>query len=213
MILSIIGNSICLALTDYSDEDNLTIWNQRLGLADNIFTIYYIAEAVFKILAFGFIVHKRSYLRDPWNVIDFIVVVIGIISLVPNFPNLKALRIFRVLRPLRSINAVPTMKRLVSTLLLSLPQMGYLVSFLLFFITVFAILGMQIFARDLYSRCRLTNEPIVVNNGTSWEWPIDPTQERPCGGFYECSTGTYCHSLLEKNLPLSLDKVQEWDQI
>lgn len=80
-------------------------------------------------------------MRDPWNVIDFVVVVIGIISLIPNFPNLKSLRILRIFRPLRSINAVPSIKRLVSTLLMSLPQMGYLVSFLLFFITIFAILG------------------------------------------------------------------------
>ncbi len=127
-----------------------------------------------KIIAFGFIIHKRSYLRDPWNVIDFIVVVIGIISLIPEFPNLKSLRIMRVLRPLRSINAVPSMKRLVQTLLMSLPQMGYLVSFLLFFITVFAILGMQLFARDLYSRCRLTDEPFLDKNG-KWQWPFDPT--------------------------------------
>ena len=66
------------------------------------------------------------------------------------------------------------MKRLVQTLLMSLPQMGYLVSFLLFFITVFAILGMQLFARDLYARCRLTDVPIQDLNG-KWSWPIDPT--------------------------------------
>jgi len=86
-----------------------------------VFTVYYIIEACLKIIGFGFIMHKLSYLRDRWNVIDFIVVVIGVISLIPNFPNLKSLRIMRVLRPLRSINAVPSMKRLVKTLLMSLP--------------------------------------------------------------------------------------------
>ena len=92
-----------------------------MDLADRVFTIMYIFEAAIKILAFGFIVHKKSYLRDPWNVIDFVVVVIGIISLVPNLPNLKSLRILRIFRPLRSINAVPSIKRLVATLLMSLP--------------------------------------------------------------------------------------------
>jgi hypothetical protein len=115
------ANSICLALTDYSDDNNLTIWNKRLDTIDQVFTLYYIVEASLKIIAFGFIVHKKSYLRDPWNVIDFIVVAIAIISLIPDFPNLKSLRIMRVLRPLRSINAVPSMKRLVQTLLMSLP--------------------------------------------------------------------------------------------
>lgn len=141
MILSILGNSICLAMNDFEDDNNLTLWNQRLDVADQIFTYIYTAEAVLKIIAFGFILHKKSYLRDPWNVLDFIVVIIGLISLFPQVPNLKSLRNMRLLRPLRSINAVPSMKRLVSTLLLSLPQIGYLVSFQLFFITVFAILG------------------------------------------------------------------------
>lgn len=163
-----------------------------LDKVDQGFTVVYATEAILKIIAFGFIFHKRSYLRDPWNVLDFLVVIIGIISLIPSVPNLKSLRTMRVLRPLRSINAVPSMKRLVATLLLSLPQMGYLVSLVLFFIGVFAILGMQMFARDLYYRCRTTDFPI--NNFT--EWPIDETQQRVCGGIYECSADTYCHALI-----------------
>jgi hypothetical protein len=150
MILSIIGNSICLALTDYNDDTNQTEWNQKLDLADQIFTYVYTAEALLKIIAFGFFIHRASYLRDPWNILDFIVVIVGLISLLPTVPNLKSMRNMRLLRPLRSINAIPSMKRLVATLLKSLPNMGYLVGFQLFFITIFAILGMQIFARDLY---------------------------------------------------------------
>jgi Ion transport protein len=94
-----------------------------------------------KIIAFGFIVHKKAYLRDGWNILDFAVVIVGLISLIPEVPNLKSLRVMRILRPLRSINAVPSMKRQVATLLRSLPRMGYVASLLLFFISVSAILG------------------------------------------------------------------------
>lgn len=38
-----------------------------------IFTV----ECVLKIIAFGFVLHKDSYLRSMWNVLDFIVVVTG----------------------------------------------------------------------------------------------------------------------------------------
>ncbi|KIH56309.1 hypothetical protein ANCDUO_13510, partial [Ancylostoma duodenale] len=34
-------------------------------------------ECVLKIIAFGFIAHKGSYLRSGWNIMDFIVVVSG----------------------------------------------------------------------------------------------------------------------------------------
>jgi len=86
-----------------------------------VFTVVYTGEAVFKILGMGFVMHKNSYLRDYWNILDFTVVLIGLISILPNIPNLKALRTLRVLRPLRSVKAVPSMKRLVGSLLMSIP--------------------------------------------------------------------------------------------
>jgi hypothetical protein len=175
MILTIFGNSLCLALNDYQDEEIQTEWNKTLQKIDQVFTFIYTVECVIKILAFGFIVHKRSYLRDGWNILDFVVVIIGLISLIPDVPNLKSLRVMRILRPLRSINAVPSMKRQVATLIRSLPRMGYVASLLLFFISVSAILGLQLFSRDLWRRCRLTDEPIKLENG-KWSWPIDPEQ-------------------------------------
>ena len=141
MLFSILGNSICLALFDYSDDQNKSAWNQTLDKVDTAFTAWYTLEASMKIVGFGFIMHKKSYLRDYWNVLDFTVVIIGLISLIPNVPNLKSLRTMRVLRPLRSINAVSSMKRLIRTLLLSLPQLTYLVTFLIYFLLICAIMG------------------------------------------------------------------------
>lgn len=57
MILSIIGNSLCLAITDYTDDANITPRNQVLDKVDQIFTAVYTCEAILKILAFGFILH------------------------------------------------------------------------------------------------------------------------------------------------------------
>lgn len=42
-----------------------------------IFTIIFAIECVLKIVAYGFFVHKKSYLRDWWNAIDLTVVVTG----------------------------------------------------------------------------------------------------------------------------------------
>lgn len=142
-ITLIIGlNSIVLASADYNDRDNKTYRNQLLDMFGQVFTNIFIAEAALKILAMGFIVHKNSYLRDAWNVLDFIVVVIGIVEYLPvPSANLKALRTLRVLRPLRSINAFPSMKKLVSSLLMSLPSLANAVVFMMFIFIIFAILG------------------------------------------------------------------------
>lgn len=79
-------------------------------MSGRVFTAIFTAECALKIVSYGFIYHKNSYLRDGWNWLDFIVVIIGWIELLPNIPNLRGLRTLRVLRPLRSINAIPSMK-------------------------------------------------------------------------------------------------------
>jgi len=42
-----------------------------------VFMAIFSVEMVTKILADGFILHKGSYLRNPWNILDFVVVVSG----------------------------------------------------------------------------------------------------------------------------------------
>lgn len=151
ILIIILLNSLSLALYDYSDRDNESRRNQVLTILGQTFGAIFIIEAITKIIAMGFIVHKNSYLRDAWNVLDFIVAIIGIVDLVPSVPNLRALRTLRVFRPLKSINAIPSMKRLVSTLIISLPDLGSVVVFLFFIFLLFGILGIYQFNGEIYS--------------------------------------------------------------
>ena len=73
---------------------------------------------LFKILGLGFLFNKKAYLRDPWNILDFIIVVSAYIPLVINSEgvNLSVLRSLRVLRPLRTISSIKALKVLIKTL-------------------------------------------------------------------------------------------------
>ena len=42
-----------------------------------VFTIIYTIEALTKCVARGFILKKFTFLRDPWNWLDFIVIVLA----------------------------------------------------------------------------------------------------------------------------------------
>ena len=137
----------------------------KVGLG---FTVLFFIEMLLKIIGLGFFVHKNSYLRDPWNWIDFIAVITGTIEFVPGLPNLKVLRILRVIRPLRTIKAVPSMRRLISSLINSLPALANVVVFLIFIFILFGILGVQLFQGQLYSRCRFSKEPDQDGN-----WPFN----------------------------------------
>ena len=146
--LIILANSVMLACTDYGErlygEDYVSQRNLDMTQVDTAFSIIFTFECVSKILAMGFFMHKKSYLRDIWNWLDFFVVMISVIGWLPGIESsssLKSLRTFRILRPLRSINSMPRMKALIKTLLFSLAGLVNVGLFLAFVFTIFAIFG------------------------------------------------------------------------
>ena len=143
IIFTIIINSLLLALFDYSDRESVTLRNKILNGFMFALSIVYIIEAALKIIARGFVVHSKAYLRDGWNILDFLVVVTSLVEMVGLGVSVRALRSLRAIRPLKSINAIPSMRRLVRTLMISLPNLGNVACLLSFIIILFGILGMH----------------------------------------------------------------------
>ena len=73
----IVANSITLALEDPTDPEP----NQFSKVSDDVFQILYTIEMCLKIFGMGFICGKHSYLRDSWNILDFIIVMSGYVSI------------------------------------------------------------------------------------------------------------------------------------
>ncbi|KAL0963798.1 hypothetical protein UPYG_G00313710 [Umbra pygmaea] len=71
------------------------------------FTGIYTFESLIKIMARGFCVGKFTFLRDPWNWLDFCVIVMAYVTEFVNVGNVSALRTFRVLRALKTISVIP----------------------------------------------------------------------------------------------------------
>ncbi|CAF3748569.1 unnamed protein product [Rotaria socialis] len=63
-----------------------------------IVTAIYTVEVLIKCIARGFVLEKHTFLRDPWNWLDFIVIVLAYVTFFVNFENFTILRTFRVLR-------------------------------------------------------------------------------------------------------------------
>lgn len=106
----IIMNSVMLACYDYSDKNSVTIRNRTLDFIGTILTVLFTLEGVCKVIANGFILHRRAYLKSGWNWLDLIVIIAGWIVLIPGMPQFKGLRTLRVLRPLRLINQFQNLK-------------------------------------------------------------------------------------------------------
>lgn len=102
----IVVNSIFLAMDDPLRDPSET--PQFMIVADDIFQYLYTIEMVVKIVSLGFILNDGSYLRDAWNILDFVIIASGYMGmfLQGSGVNLSALRSFRVIRPLRTISSV-----------------------------------------------------------------------------------------------------------
>ena len=119
-----------------------------------VFATVFTIEAIVKCCAFGFIMHPNSYLRNGWNILDFIVVVAAILDLSADLDGVSALRIIRlvrVLRPLRVVKNNPGLKRVINALILSLESLKDIFLVLVFVWILFAMLGVQFFKGRLYT--------------------------------------------------------------
>ena len=114
----------------------------------------YTTEMALKIFAYGFVFDGKAYLRDLWNVLDFIIVVTSLLPFVVKLGfSVNSLRAIRVLRPLKNITKVKALKMIVSTLFYSFSLVMDSLYILLFVIIVFSIAGTQLFSGVLKNRC------------------------------------------------------------
>ena len=116
---------------------------------DLFFTIAFSCECVVKIVSFGFVMDKGSYLRDNWSQLDFFIVVVSIVdaSLVGTSLNLsfiKILRLMRTLRPLRFISHNVSMKLMVTALMESVTGIFNVVIVIFMVWLMFAILAITL---------------------------------------------------------------------
>lgn len=113
-------------------------------IVDYLFLGIYTIEMVLKILGFGFIFNKGAYIRDAWNILDFVIVLSGYVELFVTSTslNLGVLWSFWVLRPLRTISGIEGLWVLVSALLQSIPLLRDTLMILLFFFFIMGIAGL-----------------------------------------------------------------------
>jgi hypothetical protein len=62
---------------------------------------------VIKAVAKGLVLDRLTYLRNPWNWLDFVVILSGYATLAVEIGNLAGLRTFRVLRALKTVSIIP----------------------------------------------------------------------------------------------------------
>uniref|UniRef100_A0A672I531 Sodium channel protein n=1 Tax=Salarias fasciatus TaxID=181472 RepID=A0A672I531_SALFA len=117
------------------------------------FTGIYTFESLIKILARGFCIMPFTFLRDPWNWLDFTVIVMAYVTEFVDLGNVSALRTFRVLRALKTISVIPGLKTIVGALIQSVKKLADVMILTVFCLSVFALIGLQLFMGLLRQKC------------------------------------------------------------
>uniref|UniRef100_A0A3B5MX90 Sodium channel protein n=1 Tax=Xiphophorus couchianus TaxID=32473 RepID=A0A3B5MX90_9TELE len=146
----------CIFMT-FSDPPE---WSKQV---EYTFTGIYTFESLTKIVARGFAIDGFTFLRDPWNWLDFMVISMAYITEFVDLGNVSALRTFRVLRALKTISVIPGLKTIVGALIQSVKKLSDVMILTVFCLSVFALIGLQLFMGNLRNKCVF--------------WPINMTEQ------------------------------------
>uniref|UniRef100_A0ABI7WLJ1 Voltage-dependent R-type calcium channel subunit alpha n=1 Tax=Felis catus TaxID=9685 RepID=A0ABI7WLJ1_FELCA len=201
ILATIIANCIVLALEQHLPEDDKTPMSRRLEKTEPYFIGIFCFEAGIKIVALGFIFHKGSYLRNGWNVMDFIVVLSGILATAGTHFNthvdLRTLRAVRVLRPLKLVSGIPSLQIVLKSIMKAMVPLLQIGLLLFFAILMFAIIGLEFYSGKLHRAC-FTNSSGILEG-------FDPPH--PCG-VQGCPAGYECKDWIGPN-----DGITQFDNI
>lgn len=208
VIILIICNALVMAHPVAYDEAS-----QPRGVQNTYFVFETLVSAVFtiectcRIIAQGLFfgdAPNPCYLKEPSNWIDMMVVIFTFVEPFAaeviseqDLRTMRVLRIFRVFRVIRGMTFLPRLRTIVQALSKSLYRLWISSLAITFTLIVVSMAGTDLFGDVYWRRCRLTEEPYLVNG--TLVWPLDPSQPRFCGGRYECvpttsGAPTYCRS-------------------
>nr|XP_028567899.1 voltage-dependent L-type calcium channel subunit alpha-1F isoform X5 [Podarcis muralis] len=152
ILVFIILSSISLAAEDPIRAHSFR--NNILGYFDYAFTSIFTVEILLKMTAYGAFLHKGSFCRNWFNLLDLLVVSVSLISFGIHSSAIsvvKILRVLRVLRPLRAINRAKGLKHVVQCVFVAIRTIGNIMIVTTLLQFMFACIGVQLFKGKFYS--------------------------------------------------------------
>ena len=115
--------------------------------ANKIFDMIFMVELALKVCAMGLVIAKKSYLRDIWNTVDFIILIVSVIGDFSDSSNwvVNFCRNLRFLMPLRIVRHLANLKLRVSGFIQPLSGLANVLCLQMFCFALVTLLGMSLF--------------------------------------------------------------------
>uniref|UniRef100_A0A3P8ZLG1 Voltage-dependent L-type calcium channel subunit alpha n=1 Tax=Esox lucius TaxID=8010 RepID=A0A3P8ZLG1_ESOLU len=207
ILLTIFANCVALAVFLPMPDEDSNNTNTNLESLEYIFLIIFSIECFLKIISYGFLFHEGAYLRNCWNILDFVCVSVGLFAVIGDAItyisgveaqpgekgggfDMKALRAFRVLRPLRLVSGVPSLQVVMNSILKSMLPLFHISLLVFFMVTIYAIVGLELFKCKMHKTCYYTGTNIIAT--------VENEKPSPCaqaGNGRRCTiNGTECRA-------------------
>nr|XP_029519477.1 LOW QUALITY PROTEIN: voltage-dependent L-type calcium channel subunit alpha-1D-like [Oncorhynchus nerka] len=82
ILIAIFANCMALAVYIPFPQDDSNSTNHDLETVEHVFLVIFTIETFLKIIAYGLVAHQNAYVRNGWNMLDFVIVVVGLFSVV-----------------------------------------------------------------------------------------------------------------------------------
>ncbi|XP_035864376.1 voltage-dependent L-type calcium channel subunit alpha-1D isoform X3 [Sander lucioperca] len=208
ILLAIFANCVAMGVTKPYPDDDSNATNHQLEQVEYVFLVIFTIETFTKILAYGLVMHPSAYIRSGWNLLDFVIVIVGLFSVIaegmtdhkpgeahhaagkPGGLDVKALRAFRVLRPLRLVSGVPSLQIVLNSIMKAMVPLLHIGMLVMFVIIIYAIIGLELFIGRMHKTCYSTSTGLMAED--------DPS---PCAfagsGRFCVGNGTECRGKWE----------------
>lgn len=145
MMVTILTNCVFMTMKTVWD---IPAWSQTM---ERVFTAVYTFEVIIKVLSRGFCLQRFSFLRDPWNWLDVVVVITGYLT---EFLDLGKLSVLgTVPRVLKIFTVLPGVKKTVTALIQSMKGLAHVIVLMVFCLSFLAVIGQVLFMGDLRKKC------------------------------------------------------------
>lgn len=177
-VLLLIAASTVLLTMDNPNIDGNGELATILNYFDYVLTALFTLECMINIILFGFLLNgKTSYARDPWNIMDMVIVFFSIFNIIlasqggaADLSILKIFRMLRVLRPLRFLKRNLGLKIQVISLMNAIPGIFNLLLISALILMLFGIQAVGLLKGKLHY-CETVNVPdyAIAEITTKWD--------------------------------------------
>uniref|UniRef100_A0A3P8SVJ8 EF-hand domain-containing protein n=1 Tax=Amphiprion percula TaxID=161767 RepID=A0A3P8SVJ8_AMPPE len=131
------------------------------GILEMIFMVIYTLDVLVKVVSRGFCLGRFTFLRDPWNWLDLLILTTGCVTTFVDLAKFSVL--ITIPRVLKIFTIIPGGCKTVEALLQLVKRLADVIILMAFCLSILAMIGLQLFMGNLRQKCIIWPPPLMEN--------------------------------------------------